>query len=229
MNRYAMMGDIYAKAGQMTEASKYRRMPSIKSLTGFEAQCTIELDGKIVQIATHESKHPLSKQMLEDSIALGKRAKEAGYKFNTRVAKKWYASEEEKERELCGHCERLTLALALRHMPADKQIRFVKNMRACEDCHSFAKFAAKMLQREFQIRDRKMWHHYRKSTLLVFTLFFCCSGFDCVLLQMERAPATTSIENANEHQSNSLNSGCEPSASARIVHVHEIDSERQRN
>ena len=47
----------------------------------------------------------------------------------------------DKEADLCGHSDKLAMALVVLEAPADKSpIRIRKNVRMCGDCHETAKF-----------------------------------------------------------------------------------------
>ncbi|KAK9286879.1 hypothetical protein L1049_015285 [Liquidambar formosana] len=43
------------------------------------------------------------------------------------------------------------------------EIRIVKNLRSCEDCHSFMKLLSKIYKRDIIVRDRIRFHHFRNG------------------------------------------------------------------
>ncbi|XVE66114.1 hypothetical protein DITRI_Ditri08aG0054800 [Diplodiscus trichospermus] len=67
---------------------------------------------------------------------------------------------EEKERLLWVHSGRLALAFALFRTPSGSQIRIIKNLRICVDCHAAMKLISKIVQRDIIIRDMNRFHHF---------------------------------------------------------------------
>lgn len=122
--------------------------------------CTIELDGKLHRVCTHESRHAEAKQMHEDTHALTEQMKTQGFKPQLEWAMR-EGTDEELQARLNGHCEKLTIALALKHVPADQPIRFVKNLRVCGDCHEWLNFLSGMLKRQLIIRDGNVYHTHK--------------------------------------------------------------------
>lgn len=43
------------------------------------------------------------------------------------------------------------------------QIRVLKNLRVCNDCHSVAKLISKITQRRIVVRDRNRFHHFENG------------------------------------------------------------------
>ncbi|EEC71803.1 hypothetical protein OsI_04433 [Oryza sativa Indica Group] len=69
--------------------------------------------------------------------------------------------EEEKEKILLGHSEKLAVAFGLINTGRGEVIRITKNLRLCEDCHSVTKFISKYAEREIIVRDVNRFHHFR--------------------------------------------------------------------
>jgi hypothetical protein len=69
--------------------------------------------------------------------------------------------EEEKERIMLGHSEKLAVAFGLINSGRGEPIRITKNLRLCEDCHSVTKFISKFTEREIIVRDVNRFHHFR--------------------------------------------------------------------
>ncbi|KAJ4962123.1 hypothetical protein NE237_022033 [Protea cynaroides] len=68
--------------------------------------------------------------------------------------------EDEKERLLWLHSERLALAYGLFITPSGCPVRIIKNLRICADCHAAIKLISKVVQREFIVRDMNRFHHF---------------------------------------------------------------------
>ena len=86
--------------------------------------------------------------------------KEMGYVPQTKVVL-YHLDEEEKERIVLGHSEKLALAYGLINNSRGKTIRITKNLRLCEDCHSFTKFISRFVSKEILVRDVNRIHHFR--------------------------------------------------------------------
>jgi hypothetical protein len=71
--------------------------------------------------------------------------------------------EEEKLFHLCHHSEKLAIAYGLISTPPGTPIRIFKNLRVCGDCHSAAKFIAKLVGRAIIIRDANRFHHFENG------------------------------------------------------------------
>lgn len=69
--------------------------------------------------------------------------------------------DDEKERLLWVHSERLALAFALVRAPSRSLIRIIKNLRICVDCHATIKLISKVVQRDIIVRDINRFHHFQ--------------------------------------------------------------------
>lgn len=67
--------------------------------------------------------------------------------------------DEQKEKILLGHSEKLALAFGLMSSAEGVPVRVIKNLRICVDCHNFAKFVSKLYAREISLRDKNRFHH----------------------------------------------------------------------
>ena len=93
-------------------------------------------------------------------IKLSTEMKERGYVPHTDVVL-YDLDEEEKERILLGHSEKLAVAFGLINTAKGKTIRITKNLRLCEDCHAVTKFISQFANREILVRDVNRFHHFR--------------------------------------------------------------------
>lgn len=66
--------------------------------------------------------------------------------------------EEQKEKILLNHSEKLALAFGLIATSEGSPIRVIKNLRICVDCHNFAKIFSKIYGREVSLRDKTRFH-----------------------------------------------------------------------
>lgn len=69
--------------------------------------------------------------------------------------------DEDKKRLLLTHSEKLALGFGLISSSPGCGIRIMKNVRICEDCHSFMCGASGITKREIIVRDGMRFHHFR--------------------------------------------------------------------
>ncbi|KAM0938462.1 putative tetratricopeptide-like helical domain superfamily, DYW domain-containing protein [Dioscorea sansibarensis] len=70
-------------------------------------------------------------------------------------------NETEKEKLLLSHTEKLAITYGLIRTERNTAIRVITNTRACNDCHSMAKFISKMRGREILLRDGARYHRFK--------------------------------------------------------------------
>ena len=69
--------------------------------------------------------------------------------------------EEEKQKLLMGHTEKLAITYGLISTSETTAIRVIKNTKVCNDCHTVAKYASENTGREIYLRDGIRFHHFR--------------------------------------------------------------------
>ncbi|CAN1167099.1 Pentatricopeptide repeat-containing protein At3g46790, chloroplastic [Linum perenne] len=136
---YVLLADVYAGAGMWDEIEAKREVHWFASVD--------EFNPRMEQL--HAMVSELSSMMKED-----------GYVPRTNVVL-YDLEEEEKERILLGHSEKLALAFGLINTSNAEPIRITKNLRLCEDCHSFTKYISKLARKEILVRDVNRFHHFR--------------------------------------------------------------------
>ncbi|KAL8201808.1 hypothetical protein R6Q57_010955 [Mikania cordata] len=77
--------------------------------------------------------------------------------------------DEEKDKVLSYHSEKMAVAFGLISTAKGTVIRVVNNLRICGDCHNVMKLISSTFEREIVIRDRSRFHHFKKG---------CCSCGD---------------------------------------------------
>ncbi|PON69656.1 DYW domain containing protein [Parasponia andersonii] len=160
--RYALLSNIYAKAGRWKDVEKVRKLMKQRGIRTTHGISMIDLDGTVHEFKMGDSSHPQMKEiylMLERII---ERLQIEGYSPNTSQVL-FDISEEEKETELQYHCEKLAIAFGLLNTTPGTTIRIVKNLRVCKDCHSATKLISQIYHRDIIVRDRVRYHHFRNG------------------------------------------------------------------
>lgn len=143
---YVLLSNLHAATGDWVETGRVRLMMR-SSGTRKELDCTsIEIDNSSEEIYT----------MLGELNGL---LKAHGHVPQTDVVLHGM-EEDEKERALSVHIEKLAIAFGLISTPPGTVIRIVKNLRVCVDCHSVTKLLFKITGRKIVVRDRNRFHHF---------------------------------------------------------------------
>ncbi|CAO2835504.1 unnamed protein product [Amaranthus hypochondriacus] len=95
--------------------------------------------------------------------------KKAGYIPDTKCVYQ-DIDDNEKEKMLLSHTEKLAIAYGLMKTRDSSPIRVVKSTRMCSDCHIAAKFISLVRNREIILKDGVRFHHFREGK---------CSCNDC--------------------------------------------------
>ncbi|KAL4200051.1 hypothetical protein AMTRI_Chr03g147770 [Amborella trichopoda] len=160
---YVLGSNMYSEVGQWDLAAKLRkkmREIGVKKPPG----CTIiEMGGLVHEFVAGDYVHKNAKEIHEMLGEIRNRLDELGYIPNTSVVV-LDLDEEEKERALGVHSEKLAIAFGLINTVKGEVIRMVKNLRVCEDCHEFSKAVSRAFGREIVVRDRTRFHHFKDGS-----------------------------------------------------------------
>ncbi|XP_020251014.1 pentatricopeptide repeat-containing protein At4g14820 [Asparagus officinalis] len=159
---YVLLSNIYAKAGRWRDVGEVRRSMRSQAVWKERGCSWIGLDGEVHEFLMAEELHPRSKEIYEKLDEMVKKLEDAGY--SPHIGSVLVdLEEEEKRRAVLLHSEKLALSFGLISTGKGASIRIAKNLRVCEDCHSFMKLASKVFEREIIVRDRTRFHHYRNG------------------------------------------------------------------
>ncbi|KAL0736449.1 hypothetical protein Bca4012_012659 [Brassica carinata] len=161
---YVLLSNIYACAGKWEKIESLRDMMKEKLVKKPPGWSLIEIDGKINKFSMgddHQNHPEMGKIRRKWEEILGK-IRLVGYKGNTGDAF-FDVDEEEKESAVHMHSEKLAIAYGMMKTKPGTTIRIVKNLRVCEDCHTVTKHISEVYGREFIVRDRNRFHHFRNG------------------------------------------------------------------
>ncbi|CAK9173472.1 unnamed protein product [Ilex paraguariensis] len=155
---YVILSNLYAAAGKWEDVQRIREMMKEKAVIKEPGRSWTELDQTLHTFYASDRTHPRKEEVFGKVRDLSARFKEAGYVPDLSCVL-YDLDEEQKERILLGHSEKLALAFGLINTPEGKPIRVMKNLRICIDCHNFAKFVSMVYEREVSLRDKSRFHH----------------------------------------------------------------------
>ncbi|XP_022135920.1 pentatricopeptide repeat-containing protein At3g12770-like isoform X2 [Momordica charantia] len=159
VSSYICLSNIYAAKKQWTDVEKVRatmRRHGLKKPAGYSL---IELDSQVHMFFVGDRSHQQTKDIYAKLKDISWRLKEEGHKPDTSSVL-YDVDEEQKEKMLWDHSERLAIAFALLNTPPGTKIRITKNLRVCADCHTVTKLISKLMDREIIMRDNHRFHHF---------------------------------------------------------------------
>jgi pentatricopeptide repeat protein len=159
---YVMLSNIYSALGKWEDASRIRNAMADRGVKKLHGSSSIMLDGRVHEFSAGDSSHP---QIAEIRVALERMTMEMklmGYVPDTKLVLH-NVEEEEKERLLCYHSERLAIVCGLVNTPCDAPLHVIKNLRVCGDCHTATKYMSKMSGRVIIVRDANRFHHFENG------------------------------------------------------------------
>ncbi|RRT51029.1 hypothetical protein B296_00049290 [Ensete ventricosum] len=157
---YVMMSNIHYDRGNLEDASFIRKDMKECGVKKEPGLSWIEIDNHIHRFSVGARHHPQRKAIYAELNRLVDSLKEIGYVVDTRLVHP-ETREEHKEERLLFHSEKLALVFALMNSSASKaNLKIMKNLRICEDCHKFFKLASSYLQKEIIVRDANRFHHF---------------------------------------------------------------------
>ncbi|KAF9607107.1 hypothetical protein IFM89_032223 [Coptis chinensis] len=157
-----LLSNIYAGARRWESVASVRKLMKRNGVKKEPGLSWIENQSKVHYFTVGDTSHPemrLINGMLE---WLNIKIKKAGYVCNRNVVL-LDVEEDEKDRLLWVHSERLALAFGLISTPPGRPVRIIKNLRICVDCHAAIKFISQVVQREIVVRDMNRFHHFTKG------------------------------------------------------------------
>ncbi|XP_022159626.1 pentatricopeptide repeat-containing protein At5g48910-like isoform X1 [Momordica charantia] len=161
--RYALLSNIYAKAGRFDDVAKIRKKMKERGIKTLPGVSTVDLNGTVHEFKMGDGSHPLMKEIYSMLEKIKERLQMAGYSPDTSQVL-FDIEEEEKESALQYHSEKLAIAFGLINTLPGKTIHIVKNLRVCDDCHLAMKLISQIYNREIIVRDRVRYHHFRNGT-----------------------------------------------------------------
>ncbi|XP_024031161.1 putative pentatricopeptide repeat-containing protein At3g13770, mitochondrial isoform X3 [Morus notabilis] len=154
---YVVLSNLYASAGRWEDMRTIRELMKEKVVIKEPGRSWIEIDQILHTFHASERSHPRREEAKTKLMELSTKFKEAGYVPNLSCVL-FDVDEEQKEKILLNHSEKLALAFGLIATSEGSPIRVIKNLRICVDCHNFAKIFSKIYGREVSLRDKTRFH-----------------------------------------------------------------------
>ncbi|XP_057865928.2 pentatricopeptide repeat-containing protein At2g03880, mitochondrial [Cryptomeria japonica] len=156
---YVLLSNIYAANGKWENVAEVRKMMSGKLVKKQPGCSWVEIKNKPHIFRSEDGSHPQIGEIHAMLENLSIQMKKEGYIPDTNFVL-LDVDEDQKERLLLHHSEKLALAFGLINSCPGAPIRIVKNLRVCGDCHTAMKFISKIVGREIIVRDATRFHHF---------------------------------------------------------------------
>lgn len=166
---HVLLSNLYANAKRWNNVAFVRKNMKKKGVKKEPGLSWIENQGMVHYFAVGDTSHPDMKLISGMLEWLNMKTWRAGFVPDCSAVLR-QVENDEKERLLWLHSERLALAFGLIRTPSRSQIRIIKNLRICVDCHAAMKFVSKIVKRDILVRDMNRFHHFQDGI---------CSCGDC--------------------------------------------------
>ncbi|KAJ4976979.1 hypothetical protein NE237_002085 [Protea cynaroides] len=157
---FVLLSNIYSAAGRWDDAEHVRVMQRDLGFVKSPGCSWVEVHGIIHAFVGGDQSHPQSSKIYNKLEELLVEMKKLGYHVDTSFVLQ-DVEEEEKERSLLFHSEKLAIAFGILSLSPGKPIFITKNLRVCGDCHSAIKFITMITTREITVRDASRFHHFK--------------------------------------------------------------------
>ncbi|KAF8772464.1 hypothetical protein HU200_005734 [Digitaria exilis] len=157
---YVLLSNLYTSKKRYSEAAVVRQEAKNRKLVKTPGCTLIEIGDKPHVFMAGDRVHPQSEAIYSYLEKLTAKMIEAGYQPVTEAAL-YDVEEEEKEHMVKVHSEKLAIAFGLLSTEPGTEIRIIKNLRVCLDCHNATQFISKVTQRLIVVRDASRFHHFR--------------------------------------------------------------------
>lgn len=155
-----LLSNAYAGAGIWENVSKVRKLMTHMDTKKEPGYSRIDLGKESLVFYAGESLHPMRDEISTLLKEMDAEMRRRGYVPDTSSVLH-DMGQQEKERQLFWHSERLAVAYGLLNSVPGAVIRIVKNLRVCGDCHNVLKLICSITNREIVVRDSTRFHRFK--------------------------------------------------------------------
>lgn len=156
-----LLATIYAGKNDTAGVARMRKMIKRQGIKTTPGWSWIEIEDQVHKFVVDDKSHRYSIEVYEKLREVIHQASLFGYVGDESISSLDVLSTTETLKTSCTyHSEKLAIAFGLARISDGTQIRIVKNLRVCRDCHSFIKAVSAAFNREIIVRDRVRFHHF---------------------------------------------------------------------
>ncbi|XP_047337549.1 pentatricopeptide repeat-containing protein At4g33990 isoform X2 [Impatiens glandulifera] len=166
---YVLLSNIYANTGKWEGVDEVRTLARDNRLKKTPGWSSIEVHNQteVFYTGNQSHHHSSSEKIYKELEMLTVKMKSIGYIPDYSFVLQ-DVEEDEKDRILMSHSERLAIAYGIISTPPKSPLQIFKNLRICGDCHNVTKLISKITEREIIVRDSNRFHHFKDG--------FCSCG-----------------------------------------------------
>ncbi|PIA27161.1 LOW QUALITY PROTEIN: hypothetical protein AQUCO_08300097v1 [Aquilegia coerulea] len=151
---YVLLSNVYGRVNRWDDKAEMRSSMRKQRIEKKSGCSFIEVNWVIHEFVSGDNSHPeYETKCIEFNHAESQRLRQVGYAPDTNNVL-FDVDEEEKEKNLSYHSEKMAVAFSLLVDNDRTTIRVMKNLRICTDYHRFMKYVSKVFHKEIIIRDR---------------------------------------------------------------------------
>lgn len=156
---YLLMMNLYAAENRWKDVENLKEVMTIVGARTRPGWSWIQIGDIIHVFSVKGEPHPEIGEIYFELYQLISKMKKLGYVPDTECVPQ-NLNEEEKEKALLSHTEKLAITYGLINAENGVPVRVIKNSRVCNDCHTVAKYMSQISSREIVLRDGVRFHHF---------------------------------------------------------------------
>ncbi|KAI4386343.1 hypothetical protein MLD38_004282 [Melastoma candidum] len=160
---YVLLSNVYGGQGCWSRKALLRSSMREKRIAKDPGISSIYMHGEVYEFASGENLCPRWQEIRRLLLETVARIKLHGYIPRTSSVLH-DVEDEEKEANIGYHSEKIAVAFGLLCEDDGKTLRITKNLRICEDCHSFMKHVSSLYRKQIIVRDRNRFHHFSEGS-----------------------------------------------------------------
>ncbi|KAI4341965.1 hypothetical protein MLD38_026632 [Melastoma candidum] len=162
---HVLLSNTYAVAEKWKDVAAVRRSMVDQKIKKIPGWSMIEVDKTMYHFVAGENLNEIAEEAYEKLSEITSRLRiEAGYVPEVDKTVLHDIEEEEKEDSVMRHSEKLAVAFGIARLHRGSNVRVVKNLRICRDCHTFMKMVSRVYAMEVVVRDRSRFHTFRQGS-----------------------------------------------------------------
>jgi pentatricopeptide repeat protein len=154
---YVILSDIYAQARRYDDMARMKTEGFDQGLIQEPGFSQVEVKGKTHKFVSQDKSHPNSAELYEMLYQIEQKLSFERYKPDTSEVSA-DVDEEEKQRLLGAHSQKLAVAFGLLYASTGAQIRVTSNIRIGKECHRYMELVSQTFDRKIVVRDRNRIH-----------------------------------------------------------------------
>ncbi|XP_049931970.1 pentatricopeptide repeat-containing protein At4g13650-like isoform X2 [Nymphaea colorata] len=160
---YVLLSNIYAALRKWDARDQIRQMMKDRRVKKGPGQSWIEVKNIVHAFFVGDRLHPLCEKIYEFLEVLTNRTLAIGY-VPDHQSLLHDLELQQKDPTVYVHSEKLAISFGLMSSPPGIPLRIIKNLRVCNDCHTFMKYVSKVVSRAIIVRDANRFHHFDNGT-----------------------------------------------------------------